>query len=194
MKDRISLFFDGHQTAFTRVQSDLTEKLPIIAEALIDCLRAGHKILVMGNGGSAADAQHFAAELVGRFSGERRALPAIALTTDTSILTAVANDFGFGEIFKRQVQALAAPGDVVLGISTSGNSNNVSHGLLAAKDTGCKTIALLGGDGGRIAEMAEEALVVAVSETPHIQEMHAMILHLLCRLIDDAFMSGDAAE
>ncbi|MGE4345444.1 MAG: D-sedoheptulose 7-phosphate isomerase [Geoalkalibacter sp.] len=194
MNDRISLFFEGHQKAFTCVQSDLSEKLPQMAEALIDCLRAGHKILVMGNGGSAADAQHFAAELVGRFSGERRALPAIALTTDTSILTAVANDFGFDEIFKRQVQALAAPGDVVLAISTSGNSNNVYRGLLEARNTGCKTVALLGGDGGRIAEMVDEPLVVSVPETPHIQEMHAMILHLLCRLIDDAFIHGGDTE
>jgi D-sedoheptulose 7-phosphate isomerase len=151
---------------------------------IIDALNAERKVLIMGNGGSAADAQHFAAELVGRFLLERRALPAIALTTDTSILTAVGNDYGFDEVFKRQVEALAAPGDVVVGISTSGCSNNVFHALTAANKIGCKTVGLLGRDGGNIAGIVSVNLTVPVQETPRIQEAHVTLIHILCDLVE----------
>jgi D-sedoheptulose 7-phosphate isomerase len=152
--------------------------------AIADALRSGHKILIMGNGGSAADAQHFAAELVGRFLLERKALPAIALTTDTSILTAVGNDYGFDEIFKRQVEALAQPGDVVIGISTSGKSNNVFHALTAANKVGCKTIGLLGRDGGNIAGLCDIDLTVPIQYTPYIQGAHGAVIHIVCDLVE----------
>ena len=151
---------------------------------LADALRQGRKILLMGNGGSAADAQHFAAEMVGRFLLERRALPAIALTTDSSILTAVGNDYGFDEVFKRQIEALAVSGDVVVGISTSGRSNNVFHALTRANEIGCRTIGLLGRDGGNIAPIVEVDLTVPVVATPRIQEAHATIIHILCDLVE----------
>jgi len=151
---------------------------------MAEALRSGNKILIMGNGGSAADAQHFAAELVGRFLLERKALPAIALTTDTSILTAVGNDYGFDEIFNRQVAALAVKGDVVIGISTSGNSPNVLKALVTASNLGANTIGLLGRDGGAIAGIVETALTVRIQETPFVQEAHAAIIHILCDQIE----------
>jgi D-sedoheptulose 7-phosphate isomerase len=157
---------------------------------MIESLREGGKILVMGNGGSAADAQHFAAELVGRFLMERRALRAIALTTDTSILTAIGNDYGFDEIFKRQVEALADPGDVVVGISTSGHSNNVFHALTAANEIGCKTVGLLGRDGGNIGGIVDVNLTVPVKETPRIQEAHGTIMHIVCDLVETGLFSA----
>lgn len=171
-----------------------TTMVPVIEQCAVKMagvLRGGGKILIAGNGGSAADAQHFAAELVGRFLRERRALPAIALTTDTSIITAVGNDYGFDEIFKRQVEALACPGDLVVGISTSGHSNNVFHALTRANEIGCTTIGLLGREGGNIAGIVDLALTVPVRETPHIQEAHITILHLLCDLVERLAGYGD---
>ncbi|MBK5276875.1 MAG: D-sedoheptulose 7-phosphate isomerase [Desulfuromonadales bacterium] len=162
---------------------------PVIAEmsSLIStALAAGNKLLVMGNGGSAADSQHFAAEIVGRFKMERRALPAVALTTDTSILTAIGNDYGFEAIFSRQVEALAAPGDIVVGISTSGNSPNVLKALNAASERGCRTIGLLGRDGGSIKEICDLALVIPSTDTPRIQEGHITIIHIVCDLVEKA--------
>jgi D-sedoheptulose 7-phosphate isomerase len=154
------------------------------ANLLFSCFNKGGKVLVMGNGGSAADAQHLAAELVGRFLKNRAALPAIALTTDTSILTAVANDFGYDEVFKRQVEALANPGDVIIGISTSGNSPNVVAAFEAARQIGCNIVAFSGRDGGRMASYADLNLNVGVDETPRIQEVHLSIIHILCDLVE----------
>ncbi len=151
---------------------------------IVDALKNGKKILIMGNGGSAGDAQHFAAELVGRFLMERRALPAIALTTDTSILTAVGNDYGFGEVFSRQVEALAGPGDVVIGISTSGNSGNVLKALESARAAEAITVGLLGREGGAIAEVVDLDLTVRVNETPAIQEVHSTIIHIICDQVE----------
>jgi len=170
---------------------DLIEQnmIPLIAETgilLSDALNRGHKLLVMGNGGSAADSQHFVAEIVGRFKMERRALPAIALSTDTSILTAVGNDYGFDCVFSRQIEALAAPGDIVVGISTSGNSPNVLKALQEAKARGCRTIGLLGKDGGAIKAVCDLALVVPSSDTPRIQEGHSTIIHIVCDLVEKA--------
>lgn len=160
---------------------------PAIARAgsvLAACLRGGGKLLVCGNGGSAADAQHFAAELVGRFLIERRALAAIALTTDTSILTALGNDYGFDLIFARQIEALACPGDIVIAISTSGNSPNLLLAVDKARSLGCTTIGLLGRDGGKTAAGVDLPLIVPVDETPRIQEMHELIVHILCDLVE----------
>lgn len=182
--EQIDDHFFRHAETLELARKALAPTIVKCTEALTHALRAGNKILLMGNGGSAADAQHFAAELVGRFLRERRALPAIALTTDTSLLTAVANDFGFEQVFKRQVEALARPGDVVVGISTSGNSPNVALALEAARAIGCMTIGLLGRDGGGIAPLVDIALTVPAQQTPHIQEAHITIIHLLCDLVE----------
>ena len=160
-----------------------------IATLVVNTLKTGKKILLMGNGGSAGDAQHIAAELVGRFSKERRGLPAIALTTDTSILTSVANDYGYEHIFTRQVEALANTDDLVIGISTSGNSNNVLQALKAAKSLDCKTVALLGKDGGKIKNFVDLALIIPSANTARIQEAHILIGHIICEIVDLAFTS-----
>lgn len=156
-------------------------------ERLIAALRAGGKILFCGNGGSAADAQHMAAELVVKLKKPRQPLPALALTTDSSILTATANDFAFDEIFARQVQALGRPGDVLIGYSTSGNSENVARALTAAKALELETVALLGGDGGRIAPIADHTIIVPSHDTQRIQECHLLIGHIWMEMIDFVF-------
>lgn len=173
-----------HRAVIALVESELTVKIAEAAEMLSGCLKAGGKILIAGNGGSAADAQHFAAEIVGRFKKERRGMPAVSLTTDTSIITAIGNDYGFNCIFERQVEALAAPGDVVIGISTSGGSENIRRALAKATATGCSTIALLGKDGGIIREMVDLDLTVPDHDTPRIQEAHITMIHILCDLIE----------
>lgn len=170
------------KVAFVEIYKDrILEVAGIMATAIKD----GNKILLFGNGGSAADAQHIAAEIVGRFRKERRPLPAIALTTDTSILTAVGNDYGFETIFERQVEALCHPGDVVIGITTSGNSENVVRGIRKAHDLGATTVAFTGRNGGRVAEVAHYAFIVPSYETPRIQECHITLGHVLCDLIDE---------
>ena len=184
MQALIKNHIEQHIRTMEMVAGSMVDDIERCCRLLTDTLRQGKKILLMGNGGSAADAQHFAAELVGRFILERRALPAIALSTDTSILTAVGNDYGFDEIFRRQVEALARPGDVVIGISTSGNSENVYRALSTANEIGCSTVALLGRDGGRIAPLVQLPLIVPSQYTPHIQEAHACIIHLVCDLVE----------
>ena len=184
MVNEISRQMKAHIEVVRSVEEQLAEAITASVEMLVDALRNGKKILLMGNGGSAADAQHFAAEMVGRFLMERKALPAIALTTDTSILTAVGNDYGFDDIFKRQVEALAEPGDVVFGISTSGKSVNVKRAIDAGKDIGAKTLGLLGCDGGDIASVVDLHLTVPSSETPRIQEAHLVIIHIICDLVE----------
>ena len=187
METTIKSYLQGHRQTLDRVEDQLLPDIEKSAHAIVSTLREGGKVMVMGNGGSAADAQHFAAELVGRFLTTRRGLPAIALTTDSSILTAVGNDFGFDQVFSRQVEALAHADDLVVGISTSGNSENVLRGLAVAKEHGCTTLALLGRDGGMIRDKVDVAVIVPSEFTPHIQECHAMIIHLWCQLVDQAF-------
>jgi len=147
-------------------------------------LTAGNKILLCGNGGSAADAQHIAAELVGRYERQRGAWPAVALTTDTSALTALSNDFGYDEVFARQVQALANRGDLLIAISTSGKSPSIIRAVERAKELGCQTLALAGSDGGPLAALCDEALVVASERTSRVQEAHITIGHLWCEMVD----------
>ncbi len=154
-------------------------------DLLRTALSRGGKVLFFGNGGSAADAQHWAAELSGRYLKERRGLAGLALTTDTSAITAIANDYGYEKIFERQVEALANPGDVAVGISTSGRSRNVFLGLQKANESGCKTVGVLGGDGGDIAGLCDAAIVYDAKETPRIQEFHAVLGHILCALVDN---------
>jgi D-sedoheptulose 7-phosphate isomerase len=166
----------------------LSDNLPSLVEAIdvvAAALAAGHKLLLFGNGGSAADAQHIAAEFVNRFKIERAPLPAIALTTDTSALTSIANDYGYAEVFAKQVQALARTGDVALAISTSGNAPNVLRGVAACRRLGVRVIALTGGTGGKLAGTAEIVLRVgASSETARIQETHILVGHVICELVD----------
>jgi D-sedoheptulose 7-phosphate isomerase len=157
------------------------------ADVLLRALKGGNKVLICGNGGSAADAQHFATELTGRFMRERRALPGIALTTDSSTLTAISNDYGFGRVFARQVEGLGKKGDALLLISTSGESENLLEAAKAAKAMGISTVALLGKGGGRLKPMCDKSLVVASDKAPRIQEMHALIIHCICELVDDSF-------
>ncbi len=160
------------------------ERIVVQGQDMAERLRRGCRILVCGNGGSAADAQHFAAELSGRFVKERRALAGMALTTDTSALTAIGNDYGFERIFSRQVEALGRPGDLLVGISTSGNSPNVILAVEAAKEQGMKTLGLLGRDGGQLKALCDETLVVPSLITARIQEVHQMVYHFWCEVID----------
>ena len=171
-------------TLKNRLAAEQAEDLVAAARMLAQVLKKGGKVLIFGNGGSAADAQHLAAEFVNRFEIERPPLAALALTTDTSILTAVANDYDFREVFAKQVRALGRPGDAALGISTSGASPNVVAGLKAARELGLKTLALSGGDGGPVAAQADLALVVPSRHTPRIQEVHITVGHILCDLVD----------
>jgi len=186
MIDEIRKQLREHRALIDLLEKDLAPVISDMSSLITDTLAGGNKLLVMGNGGSAADSQHFAAEIVGRFKMERKALPAIALSTDTSILTAVGNDYGFESIFSRQVEALAAPGDVVVGISTSGNSPNVLKALNIAQARGCRTVGLLGKDGGSIRAVCDLALVIPSYDTPRIQEGHGIIIHIVCDLVEKA--------
>lgn len=166
------------------------EMVPSIIDAadlVIKSLRRGGKVLLFGNGGSAADAQHIACELIGKFKKVRSSQPAIALTADTSVLTSVANDFGYEFVFSRQIEAIAKAEDVVIAISTSGNSLNVIEGVKAARDKGCKTIALTGRSGGKLAQIVDIPLRVPSNETPRVQEAHITIGHVICALVEKAF-------
>lgn len=173
-------------------QETLQKNLQTIAaasQAIIDTFKTGHKIFFCGNGGSAADSQHIAAEFVGRFQKERRAWPAIALTTDTSALTALGNDYSFDIVFARQLQALGQKGDCLIGISTSGNSKNVLEAFKQAKALGIKTIAMTGGSGGKLAPEADIAVIAASSNTARIQESHLVIFHTMCEIVENTLTS-----
>ena len=165
-----------------------SEKLILEAAKLcINSIKKGNKILLFGNGGSASDAQHIAAELVGRFKLERIGLPAIALTTDTSSITSISNDYGYSHVFVRQLEALAKKGDVVIGISTGGTSENVVNALIRANDLGCKSIGLSGKKGGKFNSVCDINIIIPSDNVPRIQEMHIIIGHILCQLIDLEF-------
>jgi D-sedoheptulose 7-phosphate isomerase len=184
MIPEISAQLAAHRDVIARIEQQMPTQIAAVTTLLVETFTQGGKLLVMGNGGSAADAQHFVAEIVGRFKMERRALPAVALSTDTSILTAIGNDYGFDMVFRRQVEALAAAGDLVVGISTSGNSPNVQQALELARDMGCRTVGLLGKDGGSIKQCCDLALVVPTDDTPRIQEGHITIIHIVCDLLE----------
>ena len=165
--------------------------VPSIEQAaleLVKALESGNKLISFGNGGSAADAQHFACELVGTFEDKtRRGLPAIALSANTSSLTSISNDFSYDMVFERQIEALAQKGDLCVGISTSGNSQNVYQALMKAKEMGCFNVAMLGGDGGKIKQAADCPIIVPSTSTPRIQEVHILIIHIICSIVDEAF-------
>ncbi len=167
-----------------RMVAELENKAYEMGELLVKRLQEGRKILACGNGGSAADAQHFAAEVVGRFQEERRAWPAIALTTDTSVLTAVGNDYGFDRVFARQVEALGEERDVLVGLSTSGNSTNVMEAVRAAKGKGMTTFGILGGSGGRLKDAVDHALLIPEPVTARVQEGHLFLIHYLAEHIE----------
>ncbi len=169
---------------------EFEKKLDSVESAVVllaKCLKDGNKILLCGNGGSAADCQHFAAELVGRFQKERKGLPALSLTVDTSALTSISNDYGFYEVFARQVEALGRPGDILVSFSTSGNSLNVIKAMEKASLMSIKNIALTGNGGGKIASMADVSISIDETVTARIQEIHAIAIHILCELIEEYF-------
>mgnify|MGYP001125679129 FL=1 len=187
MQSIIKFEFEEHLKTSQATFESIGHSVEVAAKLCIDCLKNGNKILLFGNGGSAADAQHIAAELVGRYKTERKGLAAIALTTDTSALTAIGNDYGYDRVFDRQVEALANTGDVAIGISTGGSSANVASALKLAKDLDCKTIGFSGRGGGEMNELCDINIVVPSQDTARIQEMHIVIGHTICHLIDLAF-------
>jgi len=176
-----------HQKLIQKVIDSLTGDITSACEIMTLTLKNGNKVLIAGNGGSAADAQHIAAELSGRFVKERKALPGIALTVDTSALTAIANDYGYDHVFSRQVEALAQPGDLFIGISTSGNSQGILNAFAAATKIGCKTLGLSGRDGGKMNGLCDLNIIIPSDVTARIQEMHILVGHILCKAVDDAF-------
>jgi D-sedoheptulose 7-phosphate isomerase len=167
-------FFAGH-----------SEALVALADLIAERVRNGGKVLVFGNGGSAADAQHFAGELVGRFTKEGPPIPALALNTDTTIMTAIGNDYGYEHVFKRQVEAHARPGDTVIALSTSGNSKNVLEAVAVAKSRGVLTVAMTGEGGGKLAAMVDHVFAAPSRDTPRIQEVHHLMNHILCELLEE---------
>lgn len=173
----------AHTVMFAQLQS-LFPNVIAVANELRATIQRGGKILIMGNGGSAADSQHIAAEIVGRYKKERRGLPAIALTTDTSIITCIGNDYSYDYIFARQIEALCRPEDTVIGISTSGNSQNVVNAIIEANAIGAMTIGLTGGTGGKLQELCKFNLIMPSNDTPRIQEAHIFIGHSLCDMIE----------
>jgi len=184
MKEKILSELNSHIETANKMHTILNE-IHDAARLCIDALNNGNKILLFGNGGSAADCQHIAAELVGRYKKERIGLPSIALTTDTSALTAIGNDYSFDEIFSRQVEAIANSGDVLIGISTGGTSNNVLNAINLGQQLGCKAIGFSGKTGGKMSEICDVNIIVPSNDTPRIQEMHIFIGHTICEMIDN---------
>ena len=176
-----------HQQLIQKVIDQLTGPIEQACKMVIDTLQTGNKVLLAGNGGSAADAQHLAAELSGRFVKNRKALPGIALTTDTSALTAIANDYGYDYVFARQVEALAQPGDLFIGISTSGNSEGILRAFETATEYKCKTLGFSGRDGGKMNGVCDLNIVVPHDLTARIQEIHILIGHIICQAVDDLY-------
>ena len=182
MKQTIKNEFLSHLEVINLTIETMQEKLEQASLLVVETLKNGNKVLLCGNGGSEADAQHIAAELTGRYKSERRGLPGIALTTDTSALTAIGNDYGYDD---RQVEALANKGDLIIGISTSGNSKNIVSALKLGKELGCKTLGFSGRDGGAMNEVCDVNLIVPSSDTPRIQEMHILFGHTICQIVDN---------
>ncbi|RLA76473.1 MAG: D-sedoheptulose 7-phosphate isomerase [Epsilonproteobacteria bacterium] len=187
MLNTISQEFQSHLETINNVISNMENDIEKASIIVVEALKNGNKILLCGNGGSAADAQHIAAELTGRYKTERKGLPGIALTTDSSALTAIGNDYGYDRVFDRQVEALANSGDVIIGISTSGNSKNIVSALKLGQEMKCKTIGFTGRDGGAMNDVCDINLIVPSDNTPRIQEMHILFGHTICQIIDNNF-------
>lgn len=184
MKENIEKFF-FEISEIIKNSTYLNAEIEQSVQLITNCIKNGNKIILFGNGGSAADAQHIAAEFVARFQKERDSYPAIALTTDTSIITSISNDYSFDEIFSRQCESLVNAGDIVIGISTSGKSKNVANGLEISKKKGAQTISLLGNDGGFIKEHSDISLIVDSKITARIQEVHRIIYHIICEMVEN---------
>lgn len=185
MEERINNVLEEQIKNLTNLKENgYKENMIKVVKVINKCIKSGHKVLICGNGGSAADSQHFAAELVGRFKLERKGLPAIALTTDTSVLTCMGNDYGYDSIFSRQVEALGKKGDVLIGFSTSGNSKNVIDAIEEGKKNGLITIGFLGKDGGKLKKMVDYDFTFSYSETARVQEHHLMTYHLICEFVE----------
>ena len=184
MQQKIRELFEDSIIAKQQTLEGNIEKIPVAVSVIVSALREQRKILFFGNGGSAADSQHIAAEFIGRFQKERRSLAAIALTTDSSIITALGNDYGFDIIFSRQIEGLGREGDVAFGISTSGNSKNIIEGIKKAKSVGLKTMAMTGGSGGLLLPLADICLNVPSRVTARIQECHLCMAHIICDLVE----------
>ncbi len=180
----VTFSLNQHRRVFDEVVGSMIESITECGELILETVRNGKKILVCGNGGSAADAQHIAAEFVGRYETERRALPAVALTTDTSALTALANDYNFDRVFARQVEALANDGDLLIGISTSGNSPNIIAAVMEARNRGCRILGMTGAKGKKLASLSDASLMVPSERTARIQEVHITVAHIWCEMVD----------
>jgi D-sedoheptulose 7-phosphate isomerase len=189
--DLIANSLNEHLATFNSVHESLMNELRACGEILIETFQAGKKVLICGNGGSAADAQHIAAEFVGRYETERRSLPAVALTTDTSALTAIGNDYGFERIFARQVESLANEGDCLIAISTSGNSPNVIAAVMEARRRGCRVLGLTGAGGKKLAALSDASVLAPSSRTARIQEVHLAVIHIWCEMVDTAFLRSE---
>lgn len=187
VKETIVQRFQDSIAVKNRVMNDDTviDEVSKIADIVTDVLRSGNKLILCGNGGSASDALHFAGEIVGRFQRDRSAWPAITLNSDVTAMTAISNDYGFEEVFARQAEAHTRPGDLFIGISTSGNSENVYRAAIAAKEKGAKTAAFLGNNGGKIKEVVDHPLVVECDNTARVQECHICIIHIICELVEE---------
>ena len=193
MKKRIEAIIDESLAALASLKGDATDDIIASARTIAGALKDGKRVYAIGNGGSAADAQHFAGELVGRFRMDRKALPVFALTTDTSVLTSIGNDYGYQAVFSKQLEGMIQPGDVVLCMSTSGNSPNVLGALMVARELGAVTVGLSGREGGKMKNLCHRLIVVPQQSTPRIQEAHGLVIHILCELIEeDLFGPGGA--
>lgn len=191
MKSEIIRIFEESGRVKTAFAHENADKIAVVVRLLAQTFRSGKKVILFGNGGSATDASHIAAEFVNRFLMDRPPLPAIALNTDPAVLTSISNDFGYDQIFSKQLMALGQEGDTVIGISTSGNSPNVLRALDVAKKGGMKTVVLTGGTGGKMANLADYTFVVPSRHTPHIQETHITLGHILCQLVDEELFGNN---
>ena len=192
IKDQIKKSYETKQNIYNN--EELLKRIEALAQKSIKLYEGNNKIILAGNGGSAADAQHIAAELVGRYGFDRPSLPSLALTTDTSALTAIGNDYGYDYVFSRQLEGMGQKGDLFIGISTSGNSVNILKAFQSAKSKGITTVALVGRDGGEMAKIADISLVVPSESTPRIQESHILIGHILCDIIEKEIFSDGVSS
>jgi D-sedoheptulose 7-phosphate isomerase len=192
IKEQIQASIDTKQNILN--DEALMQTIAQVGRECVDLYKKGKKTLLAGNGGSAADAQHIAAELVGRYGFDRPSIPSIALTTDTSNLTAIGNDYGYDKVFSRQMEGMGSEGDLFIGISTSGNSENIVNAINAAKAKGVTTVALVGRDGGEMAKIADYAIIVPSNATPRIQESHILIGHMICDIIEKELFGDGVGE
>jgi D-sedoheptulose 7-phosphate isomerase len=191
MKDRIISIFEESARVKIAFAHENVDRIRAVVDLIVQAFRSGKKVILFGNGGSATDASHIAAEFVNRFLMDRPPLPAIALNTDPAVVTSISNDFGFDQVFSKQLAALGQEGDVVIGISTSGNSPNVIKALEVAKKNGMRTVVLTGGTGGKMTAIADHTFVVPSKHTPYIQETHITLGHVICQLVDEVLFPGE---